>query len=361
MARDEVGPVVARPTIRMEGMEYPLLSSKIHAMEMRERTGGLSVLELTLADWISGPDGRAGFGAVGADQPLRLGAQISIYAGDAAAPQEIFSGRVTALESEVRETGAPLFTVLAEDALFRARRTVRRRNFEDSAPADIVRAVAADHGLTPEIRDGLDAPVTLWTQMNESDLGFLRRVLDAVDADAQVVGGALQAGPRAAEARTELALAYPRDILRARVTADLARQVTTETLAGFDPLSGQPVSARADGGALGPGQGQDGKAALDQTFGEIVGHAGVDGALTAAEADAYAAAAFRRRARSFVTVDATTQGDPELRVGAWVALTGLNPAFENVYCVTEATHRFDVADGYRTDFLAESAYLGDAR
>ena len=58
-------------------------------------------------------------------------------------------------------------------------------------------------------------------------------------------------------------------------------------------------------------------------------------------------------------VDATAQGDPSLRVGTHVTIAGVNPFFENTYCVTEATHRFDLERGYQTEFLAEGAYLGN--
>ena len=46
MPRDPLQPINARPTIRMDGTEYPLLSANIERMVMREETGGLSSLEL---------------------------------------------------------------------------------------------------------------------------------------------------------------------------------------------------------------------------------------------------------------------------------------------------------------------------
>jgi phage protein D len=358
MPRDGAIPYSARPTLRLEGTEYPLLSRNVHRMVMREQTGGLSTLELSLIDWIATPDGRAGYGAVG-DSPLKLGRQISVYAGDATGPQEIFAGRIVALEAELRRDGAPLITVIAEDALFLARRRRRRRLLEDASPADVVRTIAGDHGLRPEIRDGLDAPVRDWMQMNESDLAFLRRVLAMVDADLQMVGDAMQVGPRARDARTELALAYPRDLISARITADLAEQVTALTLSGFDAATGEAVEANAAERQLGPGSGEDGASVLGRAFDAVEDHLGFEANLAQAEADAFVAAAARALARRFVRVDATTQGHPELRVGSWVSLDGVNPAFANVYCVTAATHRFDDHDGYLTDFRAESGYLGE--
>ena len=76
------------------------------------------------------------------------------------------------------------------------------------------------------------------------------------------------------------------------------------------------------------------------------------------EADALARAVYSQRARRFVRLDATAQGDPLLRVGTWITIAGVNPLFAGRFVVTEACHRYDLAHGYMTDLIAESAYLG---
>lgn len=347
----------ARPTIRLDGQELPLLTASIVRFRMREAEGGLSSCELTMSDVLSFQDGGSGFGAT-PGSPIRLGATLAIYAGASDAPQEVFSGRVTALEAEAGPNTAPLFTLLAEDRLFAARRRRRSRLFEQSSPADILRAVASDHGLTPEIRDGLDAPVGDWVQMNESDLAFLRRVLARADADLQLVGERLQAGRIADAPRAAVTLTLNDTLIRARLTADLADQATAVRVGSYDPATGEAVSAEASTGRLGPGSGRDGPALLRETFEEVREHVGHHGPMTQDEAQAMAEAQYGRRARRFVRLDATASGNPAIRVGTQVTISGVNPFFENDYTVTEATHRFDLAGGYMTDFLAEGAWLG---
>lgn len=349
--------VSARPTIRLDGMELPLLTENISRLRMREAVGSLSSLELVIYDILSFPDGRAGYGAT-AESPVELGAGIKVYMGETDEPQEVFDGHVTAIEAEVGPSTAPLFTLLAEDRLFRARKTRRSRTFDEVSPADIVRTIAADHGLTPEIRDGLDAPTGTWSQMNESDLGFLRRILERFDADAQAVAGALQAGPRARDPRTTLTLRLGEALVRARMTADLADQATETRVGGFDPASGEAVIAAASQGEMGPGSGRDGPALLREHFGERREHFGCEDVLTDSEGDKIARALYGRRARRFVRVDAVAQGNAAIRVGAHVTIAGVNPFFENTYVVVEAVHRFDLETGYLTDFIAEGAFLG---
>ncbi|MGE0222007.1 MAG: phage late control D family protein [Acetobacteraceae bacterium] len=358
MPLDDLRIISARPTIRLGGQDLPLLTANITRLRMREALGGLSTLELAVVDILSHPDGRAGYGAT-RESPIRLGAEVKVYMGEVSGPREIFDGHITALEAEVGPAAAPTFTLLAEDRLFKARKTRRTRTFEEMSPADLVRTIAGDHGLTPEIRDGLDAPTGIWVQMNESDLAFLRRILDRFDADLQVVAGALQAGPCARDPRTSVTLSYGGNLIRARLTADLADQATEVRVGGFDPATGEAVNATATTGEKGPGQGQEGPALLRETFQEHREHVGHQGPLTASEGEKVAKAVYGRRARRFVRVDASAQGDAAIRVGSHVAIDGINPFFVNTYVVTEATHRFDLANGYITDFLAEGAFLGE--
>lgn len=358
MADGDIRLVSARPTIRVDGQEFPLLSSNIVRMRMREAAGGMSSLELCFVDWLSQEDGGASYGAT-SGSPLKLGARIKLYAGEALGPQEIFDGLITALEGEAGTDGPPTFTILAEDPLWKARRARKSRTFEDMSPADLVSRIAGDHGLTPKARDGLDQPVRTWAQMNESDLAFLRRVLEPLDADLQVVGGDLQAGPVGREARVQVELRLGGTLVRARITADLADQATKVVVPSFDPATGETVSGDATAGDYGPGHGKRGAQLLQQAVGEVAERIGTRQPMTQGEADKLARAAFSRRARRFVRVDATAQGDARIRVGAWAAVSGLNPMFANTYVVTEAVHRFDAATGYLTDFIGESAWLGE--
>ena len=360
MALDDPPTLIsAAPTVRVAEQSLPLLSSAIKRLIVREAVGGLTTLELGLFDVISFADGSAGWGATGSS-PLQLGAAIAIYTGATDTPQKIFDGWITAIEGDYSAADAPLFTILGEDKLWKARRKRRSRLFEQKTPADLVRQIAQDHGLTPQVRAGLDQPAADWAQINESDLGFLRRVLDRFDADLQVVDSALQAGPRARDNRLAdaLILAVGAGLVRARITADLADQATSVVVAGYDSAAGAAVKATATQGTAGPGRGRDGASILRDKFDAVIETVGHQDALTDREAQAMAEAQYGQRARRFVLADGTAQGNARIRVGSWVTLAGVNPFFANIFCVTEAVHRFDQANGYLTDFRAECAYLG---
>jgi phage protein D len=317
----------------------------------------MSTLELRLSNVASTTDGGAELAFV-RNTSVKLGAPIEVYAGDEAQPREVFRGNVTAIEADFKMGSPPELAVLAEDALARARMARRSKTYADLAPADVARAIAGDLGLRPVIA-GLDSPTGTWAQINESDLAFLRRLLARFDADVQVVGEELHISPRADVKRGSIELALYSQLSRARVVADLADQVTRSTARGWNAADGAAVDGTATSGThLGPGSGRDGATVLRGALDERAEHVGHLAVATRDEAQAVAEAAYDLRARRFVTVDGTSEGNAKLRVGAHVTLSSLMPEFDNTYYVVSACHLFDLRQGYRTDFRAECAFIG---
>ncbi|HVE86037.1 MAG TPA: contractile injection system protein, VgrG/Pvc8 family [Myxococcales bacterium] len=348
---------VIRPTIRLEGQADARVSGLINSMLVDEAEGGLSSMELNLAAM-----GRLEDGDVQQlfedEQLIKLGTNISVYTGPVDTPTEVFRGVVTGLEGRWAYDASPSLVVLAEDALQKSRMKRKNKVHEDAVISDLASSIASDLGLTPQVT-GFSENIGLQVQWNESDLAFLRRLLSTRDGDLQVVGSELHVTKRADVQRGRLTLELYNDLLRVRVTADLAHQVTAVTTAGWNALEGSAVSARSTGSDAGPGSGRKGADLLQQTLGERVEHLGGVPVSTDGQATAVADAAFDSRARRFVCVDGTTKGTPELRVGTQVELKGLSKRWDNTYYVVRACHRYDLERGYETDFQAESSFLGE--
>jgi phage protein D len=219
--------------------------------------------------------------------------------------------------------------------------------------------VISDYGLTAQTRDGVNTTTRNWMQTDETDLAFLRRVLAEWDCDGQVVSDKFQVGRIGQDQRTLVRLEMGVTLLYARMTADIAEQVSRITLGSYDPATGEAVDASGDAAALGPGTGQTGADILSANFSEVALHAGRFGPMTDGDGSDRAAVEAQRRARGFVRVRGNAVGNAALRVGSWVELVGVNPVFANQYTVNEAVHRWDQISGYLTDFVAESAHLGE--
>ena len=175
----------ARPVVRVNGQEQERVNGLLQAMDIEEQEDGMSALELRFANIANKEDGSAEF-AFEDESVLKLGDRLTVYAGDEQAPTEIFQGLVSGLEAGFSEQSSPILTALAEDALQKARMARRTKIYENKTLADIAREIANNLGLTPHIT-GLTRDLGVQAQMNESDLGFLRRLLARNDGDVQVV------------------------------------------------------------------------------------------------------------------------------------------------------------------------------
>lgn len=347
----------ARPTLRIAGRADERATALVTAMRMEESEGGMSTLELRFTNWVAIGSGSTEH-AFDTSSSLRLGAELGVYAGDEDSPREIFKGKVSALEMVCNYGTPPELVVLAEDALAAARRARRTKLYDRMSPADVVRAVASELGLTPTIT-GLASPNATWAQLNETDLAFLRRLLARFDADLQVVGADLHVSPRQEVSRGTIDLTLYSQLAKVRCTADLADQVTAVTIAGWNAIDGAAVQGQA--GRIthaGPGRGRSGVGWAQEAFGARSEHLGSPVAGTDAEARALAEAALDQRARRFVCAEGVAEGNASLRVGSQVRLSGISAQFDNTYYVVQARHLFDMRQGYRTEFCAECAYLG---
>lgn len=349
---------VARPTFRLNGAEDERLTSLLTHLVMSEQEGGLSALELRVANSASLRTGSAEY-AFDAGGDLELGKELVVGAGDSSAPVEIFRGVITGLEGIFSDAAPPELIILAEDALQKLRCRRRSRTYEDQSLADIARTIAGDHALTPVI-DGLDTHAGTQVQLNETDLGFLRRLLARVDADVQIVGTELHLSPRAQVRRGTVDLALGAELKSARILADLAHQVTTATTLGWDATAGQELKGESPASVPGPGRGRSGADAFRSAFSARTEQVCHGLSEKQPEADALAATAGQSRARRFVRIQGVTTGTPQLRVGTHATVSGLGAWFSNTYYVTSVQHRFDLQQGYRTEFEGECAFLGEA-
>ncbi|MDH3661693.1 MAG: contractile injection system protein, VgrG/Pvc8 family [Alphaproteobacteria bacterium] len=347
----------ALPRLEIDGAEDAMAAELLSSIEMTESEGGMSSIEICL-------ENTAQIEERGNDMPfessandaLTLGALIRVVAGDTNDPQEIFKGRITGLELVMEGATAPKLIVLAEDALQSARLKRRTRLHEQSTLDDLISTVAQEAGLQV-VSSGLSMELLREVQANETDLGFLRRVCARFDVDFQIVGDELQVSERASVDRGSRALEFGDTLISFRGLADLADQVSAVTLSGWDHAADQPFSVTSGPGAdAGAGEGRKGADFLTEHFdarSEHIAEIAVEGET---EGQAVADAMLAARQRRFISVEGSVTGDPGLRVGTVVDITGVGARFENAYYVTHAQHRYDRASGYITDFRAESAF-----
>jgi len=346
----------ATPTLTIDSQSNPIVNAQLVAMEMRESTGGLTSMELRFGNFGTFENGHATF-VFEDDAVLKLGAEIEVLGGDQSGQTALFKGRISAIEGRFSAENPPELVVLAEDALQAARMKRRSKVHENVTLADLVSNVAATCALTP-VTDGLGDNVGTHVQLNESDLAFVRRILARYDVDLHVVKGELHAAPLAQIQRNQIQLSIDGKVRHARVTADLAHQVTAVEYSGWDFQQGQVITVSRRDNPPGPGAGRAGSQILQQFFGARAEQLAQVSVRNSAEGQAVVDAEWEQRSRRFVTLHATAEGNPDLRVGSHLEMAGLGARFSNTYYVVETVHRYDQEHGYETDVIAECAYLG---
>lgn len=343
-----------RPRFRIEGQDDTALADSLIRLETREDEAGVAELEAVFLNFGLRSDASAP-GFVHFDRRrLDFGKRIAVMIGDTA----IFDGFIGAIGGLYPEQRPPELVVLAEDALARLRLARRSRSFEQRSDAEILRDLAGDHGLQDRV--SLDGPThALRWQVGQSELALLRERAAALDARIAAVDGALdiRTEPRA---EPPIPLSRLNELIRFECRADLAEQRSAVRVHGWDVAAKQGVTGEGDSAAaraVAFAQGRTGAEIIREAWGEAAEDLHLEQPATEGEARALAEARMKARARRFVTGRGVTSGTAELRVGRKVELLDLGPWFSGVWEVTELRHRFDQAEGFRTEFAACRAAL----
>jgi phage protein D len=353
MPLDSTGLNNARPTIFIDGRENPSLVGGLTYLLIVEKTDGLYRCEAKFGNW--GPKDDSTDFLYFDRKILDFGREFQIkLEGD-----EIFKGKITALEADFPEAVAPELTVLAEDALQNLRMTRRTRSFENMSDADIFRKIAGEYGLTPQINAN-GATHKSVAQVNQSDLAFMRERARTLDAEIWVKDQDLNVKTRSNRGQDKISLKYKGNLREFKVIADLANQRTSVTASGWDVSAKSEIKKEATDSVISSELGGDlsGIGILKEKFGvrrESIVH-GV--ALNGQEAQSIAESFLKRAARQFVVGCGTTEPNAKVRVGAIVELDGLGKLFSGKYYVAEIAHIFDNTKGLRTEFRAERVGIG---
>ncbi|HEX5859737.1 MAG TPA: VgrG-related protein [Microbacterium sp.] len=267
----------------------------------------------------------------------------------------LFEGEVTSLERE--DIAGSLHTrVRALDGAARLMHGTRVAAHVDSTVADVVRKVAQGAGLSVGSIQASGGPVAHIAQDNVSDWVFLSRLARLTGSTFTVTGKRIDFGPPT-PARDAPAATKARDdpvviqhganaqYVRAVVTA--AEQVSKVSVRGWDVSTKQPVVSTADAATLSAQLGSVTPAAIAKKVGSRE-YIETSGEGRAASQDKLAASLADRLAGGFAEVEAVVLGNPDIRCGVAVTLTGFGSPFDGRYTVSETVHDFSSESGYAT-------------
>lgn len=351
----------AAPAFAIDGRTVPELGRDLLRLDIEEGRLGLRTMVARLSAVGPQSDGSVESLLYLDGELVDLGSPITATLGAPAEIRQVFAGSVSALEITFEEGGYPVVSVFAEDALMHLRMTSRSATHREATDGDILRAIAAEHGLGARVDiDEQTYPVI--QQMAESDLAFLRRRARRINAELWVdADEVLHLADRRHREGPRLDLVQGNDLITVSARADLAHQRSAVAVRGWDRRRVEVVDERAGADAVAAEAVGDrtGPRVVSQVFGETALARAEREAADASQARAYAQAEMLRRARGFVAVDGTTVGTPDLVPGAHLTLHRVGRPFEGGgYRAVHVHHSYDLTVGYRTGFHAERPEVG---
>lgn len=346
------GLYAARPSFKLDGQPQTRLSNGLISMLVEETTAGLYRCEATFGNWGS-LSGEVGY-LYQNRRFFDFGKSLVIEAGDTQTLGTIFEGRITGIEGHYQEDSPPQIGVLAEDRLQDLRMTRRTRTFELMTDSAVFAQIASAHSLSPQIDvQGPTYPVL--TQVNQSDLAFVRERACAIDAEVWVENRTLHAQSRSKRRQGDLTLTYGQGLRSFTVLADTAGQRTSLSVNGWDVGTKAGIAFEANEAAIVSelSGAQSGGGAVQRAFGQRPERMVHLVPFSEAEAKYYAESHYRTTARKFVTGQGVAEGDARIRVGARLKLQSLGALFDGSYYVSEVCHVFNSTDGFITKFAVE--------
>ncbi len=291
----------------------------------------------------------------------KIGAQakVMVQVAGSQAPAPLIQGEITALEAEFDSGGT--FTVIRgydqTHRLFRGRRT---RSFIQMTASDIAAEVAAGAGLRVGEITSTSTVFPHVTQAGQTDWELLELLGRDNGFEIAVREGSFSFtapttasdAPDAAKGTDAqpLVLELGQGLLRFRSVLTSAQQVGSVEVRGWDIATKQALTATAPAQTRSADLPTVKPADLAKTFGEAV-HVATDVPYrTQAEVDEAASSLADEVAAGFAEFEGVARGNPMIRAGAAITVSGLGEPFDGKYTVTTSRHRIEPGTGYTTSF-----------
>jgi len=276
-------------------------------------------------------------------------------------PVKLLVGEVTALEVELTQAGMHTI-VRGLDKSHRLFRGTRVATYAKMTASDIVKKVAGRAGVA--VKAEASGPVLEHvTQDGVSDWEFLRRLatetgavlsmtddkLEFVKATPATEAPAGRASPRS----NPLVLEPTLNLVSLRGTLTSNGQVPTVEVRGWDPAQKRAVVAGKSATTLSASLTAT-PVSLAQKFDSPPYVASIPSITQQRVATAAAASLSDHVAGGFAELEGVARGNPKLRAGTAVQLTGVGEAFAGRYVLSSTRHDFSAEQGYLTSFVVSN-------
>jgi phage protein D len=282
---------------------------------------------------------------IGKKLEIRLGARESLTTST------LFRGDIVTLEPKFGAGGVELL-VRGFDRAHLLLRSRKVRTFQNQTASDIVSKVVTDAGFQADC-DASGDPYQFVQQDNETDWDFIWRLAERVGFEFLVEDQT--AHFRRPTADGAIDLEWPTTLRSFSPGVSAVQQVTDVTLLAQDPGTNSAIDVTASSANQIAQIGVD-RDSVVNAFGDAHLHIATEPVKTQSEGQALAQALLDKLANGYIAAEGISDGNPQIKAGAKVAVSGVGQLFSGTYRVAAATHVLRGGSTYETHFANSSSH-----
>lgn len=274
---------------------------------------------------------------------MRFGATLSLFVD---ADTLLFRGEITTIEHQRDGAGGHLVRVRAYDRLHRLRKKQQARALKDAQVGDVVAEAAS--GIGVESAAAESGPTRrLAIQYELSDLDFIVDLARECGLHLYLDGDTLRLVSLAGEG-DPVELKVGRELASARAVSSIETLRRHVKAQAWNVLRTTVVDSTV---SLARQDAQDMRSIDSSAFPDLGARTLYNRvAADSGELAGYAQADIDHAASGEVVVEASADGNAQLRPGRAIKIVGLDDDVDGQFTVTEALHRFGEDSGYVTEF-----------
>ncbi|HEX3978664.1 MAG TPA: VgrG-related protein [Solirubrobacteraceae bacterium] len=286
-------------------------------------------------------------------QPFDIGKSLEVKLGarDALTTTSLFKGQVVSQELNFGAGGVELM-VRGYDRSHTLIRARKIRTFQNQTTGDIVAKILGEAGFSAQC-DSTGDPHDFMQQDNETDWDFIWRLAERVGFEFVVQD--TNASFRKPSADNPVELEWPQTLrsFSPRITA--TQQAQQVTLGAFDPKAKQPISVTVSSPEQVARIGVE-RSSVASAFDGADIHIASEPVQSQSEGQAVAQALLNKLANGYIAAEGVSDGNPNIRAGTCVQVSGLGQKFSGLYRVAAATHILRGGATYETHFANSAAH-----
>lgn len=286
---------------------------------------------------------------------FKYGNDITIQLGYANNLADFLKGKIQNIHAQFNQGINPHFTVEGSDSAYQfLMNNSVPHEFVDKTDSQIVQEIAWNAQLQAQVEDTTMTHSTKFKESGVTYFSFLEELANENGFQLSLAGRELYFGPSRPPSDTVVELAWGKELISFSPEINTSQAVSEVIVLGWDRNQRETIKGHARAGD--EENRQDGSLTASQLAREIYGDiikVITDQPVTSnEEATQLAVSTLEQISSNLVQGSGETIGNPEIKPGASIHLSGLGEWFSGGYVVESASHQIN-ENGYRTNFTVK--------